>query len=98
MMRFFASRPRLRQWTGKIEQIAKTAESCGRQLRAWADSLQNTDIEGQRHLNEKTRASYSKRKAEEEGRRKFAEMEREAALKLPDGHPFKEALRRKGRL
>ena len=31
------------------------AESCSRQLRAWADSLQNSDIQGQRHLNNKVR-------------------------------------------
>ncbi len=98
MMRFFARRPKLRTWAGRIAQIAKAAESCGRQLRAWADSLQNSDIEGQRHLNEKTRAEYEKRKAADEGRKKFSEREREVALKMPDGHPWKESLRRKGRL
>lgn len=98
MMRFFARRPGLRTWARRIEQITQAAESCGRQLRAWADSLQNSDIEGHRHLNDKTRAEYGKRKAAQEGRTKYAEMEEAAAKKLPDGHPWKESMRRKGRI
>jgi len=98
MMRFFARRPGLRKWAEEIERIAIVAASCGRQLRAWADSLQNSDIEGQRHLNDKTRAEYGKRKAAEEGRKKYAAMERAALEKMPDGHPFKEQMRRKGRI
>lgn len=98
MMRFFARRPKLRKWAVLIEKIAQGAESCGRQLRAWADSLQNSDIEGQRHLNAKTRAEYGKRKAADAGRQQFAEAERQAALKLPDGDPWKEKLRRQGKL
>jgi hypothetical protein len=39
----------------QISNLKSTAESCSRQLRAWADSLQNSDIQGQRHLNEKVR-------------------------------------------
>jgi four helix bundle protein len=46
-------------WTAdlksEISNLISLAESCSRQLRAWADSLQNSDIKGQRHLNEKTR-------------------------------------------
>jgi len=50
----------------QISDLKSIAESCSRQLRAWADHLQNTDIKGQRHLNEKTRSSYhSKKEAQE---------------------------------
>ncbi len=98
MMRFFARRPSMKPWLPLIEKIAKVAESCSRQLRAWADSLQNSDIKGPRHLNQKSRAEYGKRKESEASRTKFAEMEREALLKMPDGHPFKEAMRRKGKI
>lgn len=76
MMRFFARRPAMKPWLGMIEKIAKTAESCGRQLRGWADALQNSDIKGQRHLNEKSRAEFGKKKEAEAGRSKFAQMER----------------------
>src|SRR5689334_7101683 len=40
----------------QISNLKSTAESCSRQLRAWADSLQNSEIKGQRHLNDRTRA------------------------------------------
>lgn len=90
MMRFFARRPKLRPWVKMIESIANVAESCGRQLRAWADSLQNTDIEGQRHLNDKSRAEYGKRKAQEKSKESFKAMMLEKAHAMPDG-PLKEA-------
>jgi len=35
---------------------------CSRQIRGWADSLQNSDIKGQRHLNESTRGRYETQK------------------------------------
>lgn len=43
----------------EILNLIAQAESCSRQLRAWAESLQNSDIKGPRHLNEQTRRSYS---------------------------------------
>lgn len=42
----------------EISDLKALAESCSRQLRAWADTLQNTDIKGQRHLNEQSRRAY----------------------------------------
>jgi four helix bundle protein len=42
----------------EISNLIPLAESCSRQIRAWADSLQNSDIKGQRHLNDQTRRSY----------------------------------------
>ncbi len=39
----------------QISNLKSVAESCSRQLRAWADSLQNSDIRGPRHLNQKMR-------------------------------------------
>ena len=35
--------------------LKSTAESCSRQLRAWADALQNSEIKGQRHLTQASR-------------------------------------------
>jgi hypothetical protein len=45
-------------WQAAIE----LAEGVSRQLRAWADSLQNSKISGQRHLTEKTRRAETIRK------------------------------------
>jgi len=39
----------------EISDLKSTAEGISRQLRAWADSLQNSQIKGQRYLTEKTR-------------------------------------------
>jgi four helix bundle protein len=45
-----------------IENLKSIAESCSRQLRGWADALQNSDIKGQRHLNDKTRRADEQKK------------------------------------
>lgn len=98
MMRFFERRPQISDLRSQISEIVVLAESCSRQLRAWADSLQNSDIKGPRHLNEKSKAEYGKRKAAEEGQKKYEAMERAVLEKMPDGHPFKESMRRKGKI
>jgi four helix bundle protein len=52
------SRSEISNLRSEISKLIPLAESCSRQIRAWADSLQNTDIQGQRHLNERTRYAY----------------------------------------
>jgi len=42
----------------QIADLKTLAEACSRQLRAWADSLQNTDIKGQRHMTEATQNAF----------------------------------------
>ncbi len=42
----------------QIADLILRAISISRQIRGWTDSLQNTDIQGQRHLNEHTRREY----------------------------------------
>lgn len=69
----------------EISALISLAESCSRQLRGWAESLQNTDIAGQRHLNVHTRAGYQKRKSREFG---AAEFQRTLAQHLPPDHPL----------
>lgn len=44
-----------------ISYLKSQAESIARQLRAWAETLQDSDIPGQRHLNEKSRRIYDQR-------------------------------------
>jgi peptidoglycan hydrolase CwlO-like protein len=49
----------------QISDLKSLAESCSRQIRGWADNLQNSDIAGQRRLNDNSRTAYdSKRRAE----------------------------------
>ena len=63
----------------EISDLKSTCESISRQIRGWTNSLQNSDIEGQRHLNDQSRAKYGslKRKAasSEEHRRWQADFE-----------------------
>jgi hypothetical protein len=39
----------------EISDLKSKAEEISRQLRAWADSLQNSDVRGQRYLTNKTK-------------------------------------------
>ena len=98
MMLFFERRPLLSDLKSPISDLIALAESCSRQIRAWAEALQNSDIEGPRHLNDQTRTGFAKKKEQEESRKKGAEMERAILEKMPDGHPFKESMRRKGKI
>jgi four helix bundle protein len=41
----------------EISNLRSRTESISRQLRGWADSLQNTDIKGQRYLTEASRSA-----------------------------------------
>lgn len=45
--------PAFAQLKTDVFDIRGRAENIARQLRGWADSLQNSDIKGQRHLNDK---------------------------------------------
>lgn len=71
----------------EIAALIKLAESCSRQLRGWADSLQNSDIQGQRHLNDKSRAGYDQQRRAEAFRREIEQRFRDAhpeLFKSPD--------------
>lgn len=85
MLCFFERRPRLRDLRSQVSDLKSIAESCSRQLRAWADSLQNSDIAGPRHLNDQTRANYAKRKARESGADAFNAL---LLQHLPPDHPL----------
>jgi len=55
----------------QISNLKSIAESCSRQLRAWADSLQNSSIRGPRHLNDKVRERDRAAKAAKDFRLHF---------------------------
>jgi len=62
----------------EIPNLKSLAESCSRQIRAWADNLQNSDIKGQRHLNDRTRTRYEGNKSREAFEKKLEETMRKA--------------------
>ena len=54
--------PAFRDLKSEISNLKSRAQAISRQLRGWADSLQNTPIRGQRYLTEKTRrAAHAQR-------------------------------------
>lgn len=59
----------------EISDLKSQFENTSRQIRAWADSLQNSEIKGQRHLNDKSRQQY------EQSNRMSAFMKKQAEFK-----------------
>jgi len=82
MLCFLERRPRLGDLKSEIRDLKGCAESCSRQLRAWADHLQNSDIKGQRHLNESVRRQVQQKKA-------AGVFQKDLLAKLPPGHPLR---------
>ena len=80
MLHFADRSPDAAHLKSEISDLKSLAESCSRQIRAWADSLQNTGIKGQRHLNEQSRGIYEQRK-------KSTAFQRRLAQSLHDAHP-----------
>jgi len=62
MLRFVERFEEAAHLKSQISNLISKAESCSRQIRGWADSLQNSDIKGQRHLNNQTRTRYQAQK------------------------------------
>ena len=82
MLCFLGQRAGFGDLKSEVTDFKSVAESCSRQLRAWADSLQNSEIKGQRHLNERTRSSADqKRRAEA--------FQKELLNRLPANHPLR---------
>ncbi len=57
-LRFCEIHPRFAHHKGEVEKLIQEVLEISRQLGGWTQSLQNSDIQGQRHLNEETRRSY----------------------------------------
>jgi four helix bundle protein len=78
MLLFTERFPEAAHLKSEISSLKALAESCSRQVRAWANNLQNSDIKGQRHLNERTRTRYEGNKSREAFERKVEETLRKA--------------------
>jgi four helix bundle protein len=62
----------------QVPHLKSLAESCSRQIRAWADDLQNSDVKGQRHLNDQSRRVYETQHHAEAFQRRIDEVLRHA--------------------
>ena len=66
VLRFLDRWPEMEHARVQIAEMQTFAESCSRQLRGWADSLQNSEIKGQRHLSDQGRSTFQSRKRADE--------------------------------
>jgi four helix bundle protein len=78
-------RPYLANFRSEILELIKLAESCSRQLRAWANSLQKSLRAGPHRFNRKSRAAYTKHQSSEPGAGAFPQI---LAQHLPPDHPL----------
>jgi four helix bundle protein len=78
MLHFIGRFPEAAHLKSQISDLKPLAESCSRQIRAWADDLQNSDIKGQRHLNEQSRRQYDDRHRAEAFQRRIEDVMRRA--------------------
>jgi S23 ribosomal protein. len=58
----------------EISNLKSRAEDISRQLRAWADSLQNSDIRGQRYLTDRTKRAAKQAREREEFLKELEEI------------------------
>jgi len=66
--------PEFTNLKSEISDLRSKAESISRQLRAWADSLQNTEIRGTRYLTNKSRRIDEQRRERDEFLNELAEI------------------------
>jgi four helix bundle protein len=58
----------------KIEILKGKAENCSRQLKAWAQAIQNSDFKGERHVNKKMKRAAQAAKERQEFLDELAEV------------------------
>ena len=75
----------------EISTLKSVAESCSRQIRAWADTLQNSDIKGQRHLNDRVRAESGQKQ-------KVVGFQQRLLRQLPPTHPLRREAEERGKI
>ena len=73
--------PAFRSLNQEIGLIKKTAESCSRQLKAWAQSLQDSNFRGERHVNQRTKRIDQATRDREEFLKELAEIRSRGATK-----------------
>ncbi len=66
----------------QISDLKSIAENCSRQLRGWADSLQNSEIKGQRHLTAKS-------KYQDEQKKRAATVQKDLLERPSPNHPLR---------
>jgi four helix bundle protein len=71
MMAVIKSRPKLQRCSRQLQGIRDLAESCARQLTAWTSSIEDSPVQGKRHLNARQRESKQSAQAVQDFRQRF---------------------------
>ncbi len=71
MLAVVRDRPKLGQFGEALQRLRGLAESCSRQLTAWAGSIEDSPVQGKRHLTRLTRAVRQTRAAADDFRGRF---------------------------
>ena len=64
---------------GEISAVKSKAESCSKQLKAWAGALQNSDYRGERHVSEKLKRSDQATREREDFLKELLEIRKKDA-------------------
>jgi four helix bundle protein len=71
MLAVVKDRPRLKPFLRTLVEIKQLAESCGRQLGAWMNSIEDSPVKGKLRLDAQTRKANQTRQVAEEYRVRF---------------------------
>jgi four helix bundle protein len=71
MMAVVRERPKLKRLAPQLQQIRGLAESCSRQITAWAASVENSPVQGKRHLTAPVKAARQTAQAARQFRQNF---------------------------
>ncbi len=82
MLCLLERKPALVNFKSQISHLKSSAESCSRQLRAWAETLQNSDIPGTRYLNDGVRRRQQDKKRADAAQQRLLNN-------LPPNHPMR---------
>ncbi|OHE81421.1 MAG: hypothetical protein A3G75_15635 [Verrucomicrobia bacterium RIFCSPLOWO2_12_FULL_64_8] len=81
MLAVVRDRPKLRRFSDSFHQIRELAESCARQLTAWTGSIEDSPVQGKRHLTRAVRSAKQVTAAVQDFRSQFLRS-------LPPEHPL----------
>jgi hypothetical protein len=71
--------PGFTELSSETRSVKSKAESCSKQLKAWAESLQNSDYKGERYVTEKVKRSDQANREREEFLKELLEIRKKAA-------------------
>jgi four helix bundle protein len=76
-----SQRSDLSHFKSQISNFKSECEGISRQIRGWANSLQNSNIEGQRHLNDQTKQAFEQRQRRDAFQKKLDAANEDARRK-----------------